>query len=171
MTRTVFVLASTAVAIAFAAPAGAEQSDGAFVAAAKSGAMLEERLGRLVSEHGSSPGVRVFAQRMVEDYAAANEALEDVARREALPIPVELSDAQQAQVDELSALRGVELDRAYIQLMVEAHAKDVDAFRQKAAAPGRTAVEDFAARTLPMLEAHLEHAQRVAAELYPAASR
>jgi putative membrane protein len=170
MSRTAFALASMAVAIAFAAPAGAEPSDGAFVAAAKSGALLEERLGRLVSEHGSSPGVRVFAQRMVEDYGATKEALEDVARREALPIPVELSAAQQAQVDELSALRGVELDRAYIQLMVEDHAEDVDAFRRKAAS-GRTAVEDFAARTLPMLEAHLEHAQRVAAELYPAASR
>jgi len=170
MTRTAFALASMAVAIAFGAPAGAEQSDEAFVAAAKSGGMLEGQLGRLVSEHGSSPGVRVFAQRMVEDCGALNETLEEVARREALPIPVELSDAQQAQVDELSALRGVELDRAYIQLMVEDRAKDVDAFRRKAASGG-TAVEDFAARTLPMLEAHLEHAQRVAAELYPAASR
>jgi putative membrane protein len=170
MSRTAFALASLAAVLAFGGPARADPSDEVFVASVKSDGMLEERLGRLVAEHGSSPGVRVFAQRIVEDHEAVNAALEEVARSEALPIPVELTDAERAQVDELSVLRGSELDRAYIQLVVEDQAEDVDAFRAKAAAGG-TPVERFAARTLPLLEAQLAQAQRVAAELYPAASR
>jgi putative membrane protein len=162
--RVLLAALASLVAAALALPALAANPDEDFLAKAKSSGVLEVRLGDLVSQHGSSPGVRAFAERMAKEHKEANDALEELARRQSLAVPMGMSPEDEAKVGELGGMRGAELDHAYMKLMVAAHEQDVALFRAKSA-EGESPVAQWASRTLPMLTAHLEHARRVADEL------
>ena len=154
--------------IAFAVPIGllagaawAADPDAEFVKAAASGGMMEVELGRHASQHATDPAVRAFGQRMVTDHGRANAELASIAKRQGLSVPTTLDAKHREHVEELTAKHGSEFDEAYVELMVEDHEHDVDAFKEQAD-EAKTEVDRFAARTLPTLEQHLEQARALA---------
>jgi putative membrane protein len=157
-------------AAAFAATsAAAADADADFVKAAASGGLMEVELGRHAMEHAESPRVRAFGERMASDHGRSHEALKAVAKREGLALPSAMSEEHRKAADELTKLRGRELDEAYMKAMVEDHEKDVEAFREQAE-QGKSAVDRWAAETLPTLEAHLRQAKSVANDVTAEAS-
>jgi putative membrane protein len=144
-----------------AAPAWAADDDADFVAKAASGGMLEVELGRHAAQNATDPSVRQFGERMVSDHGKANQELKAVAQGAGLAVPAQMNDEHRKMVEKLSELRGPELDKAYMDMMVEDHDHDVDAFRDQAE-QGESAVDRWAAKTLPTLEAHLQQAKSVA---------
>ena len=157
-------LVGLAFAALLGAPAFADDSDADFVKKAYSGGMLEVELGRHVSQYGADPGVKQFAERMVSDHSKADEELKQLAARQGLSLPTEMDDDQRDDLEELSKLRGRELDEAYVKLMVDDHADVVDAFREQADEP-ESEVDRWAARTLPTLESHLAQARTLSQQL------
>lgn len=145
-------------------PALAEDSDAEFVKKAASGGMLEVELGRHAATNASSPSVRAFGERMASDHGKANQELKDVARREGIAIPTTMAEDHRETLDELTKLRGRELDEAYMKAMVDDHEADVEAFREQAEQP-KSEVDRFAAKTLPTLEAHLAQAKLIAEDV------
>lgn len=158
MTRTTLVRLAAAASLALAAPAFADASDAEFVKKAASGGMLEVQLGRHAAQHAASPDVRAFGERMAADHGAANRELEGVARRSGHTVPTELQKEHREMVERLTALRGAELDRAYMSEMVKDHDHDVEAFEEQAE-QAETEVDRWAGRTLPTLKAHLAQAE------------
>ena len=65
-----------------------------------------------------------------------------------------------AEKRRLMRLGGRAFDREFVRYMVEDHHKDISDFREHAA--GRGAVAELARRTLPVLERHLQTAERLA---------
>jgi putative membrane protein len=166
MRKTTFVLALGA-SLALGAPAWADD-DAEFVKKAASGGMLEVQLGRHAAQHAANPEVRAFGERMVADHGAANRELEGIARRSGLAVPTELADDHREMVERLTALRGAELDRAYMSAMVGDHGSDVEAFEAQAE-QASTEVDRWAARTLPTLKAHLSQAEALSERIEDAA--
>jgi putative membrane protein len=144
--------------LAVALPARGVDSDAEFVKMAASDGMAEVELGKHASAHAESSDVRAFGKRMVEDHTKAGQELEAVAKSQGLTVPKQMMDDHRKTVSDLSAKSGKEFDEDYIDDMVEDHQHAVDAFRAQAE-QGETAVDRFAAKTLPTLEAHLAQAK------------
>ena len=155
-------------ALALAAPAWAADDDGAFVAKAASGGLMEVELGKHAAKNAADPSVREFGERMVSDHGTANPELKTVAQGAGLAVPAQMNDEHRKMVEKLAELRGAEFDQAYMDMMVEDHDNDVDAFRDQAE-QGESAIDRWAAKTLPTLEAHLKQAQSVAKRVEQAA--
>lgn len=59
----------------------------------------------------------------------------------------------------LSAMSGAEFDRAYMNMMVSDHNKDVAAFEKESTKGGDPDLKAFAAKTLPTLKEHQQMAK------------
>ncbi|HJQ75263.1 MAG TPA: DUF4142 domain-containing protein [Gaiellaceae bacterium] len=170
------VLALGIVAAVYGAPAGAAENaspgkvERDFLTAAASAGMMEVELGRHAATHAANPRVKEFGQRMVTDHSKANEELKQVAARKSVALPATMSKEHREEVTRLTKLKGAEFDRAYMKMMVEDHEKDVQKFRTESQTAQDPDVKEFAAKTLPTLEEHLQMAKDVSAHAGSATS-
>jgi putative membrane protein len=132
-----------------------------FAKKAAEGGMAEVKLGQLAEEKGSSPAVKNFGRRMVQDHSKANNELKDVTSKENIPLPNEIDKSDQATYDRLSKLSGDAFDRAYARDMVKDHSKDVSEFQKEAKNGKDESIKNFAAQTLPTLQNHLDQARQM----------
>ena len=146
--------------LAVALPARAADSDAEFVKKAASAGMMEVELGKHAAAHAENADVRAFGKRMADDHSKAGRELEQVAKSEGIAVPKTMSDDNRKEVEDLSTKRGAEFDDDYMDDMVDGHEHVVKAFREQAA-EGKTAVDLFAKKTLPTLEAHLAQAKAI----------
>jgi putative membrane protein len=103
--------------------------DAHFAKEAAQGGMAEVKLGQLAQEKGSSDTVKGFGKRMVDDHSKAGDKLKEVASRESITLPTNISAKDQAIYDRLSNLNGAAFDRSYARDMVKDHETDVAAFQ------------------------------------------
>jgi putative membrane protein len=134
-------------------------SDKTFIANAAQGGMAEVELGKLAVAKAQNPDVRKFGQRMVDDHTKANNELRRVAEEKNVTLPSDLSPDQKALKDKLSKLSGPAFDKKYMQEMVKDHETDVKEFQDESASAKDPGVKNFASKTLPTLEEHLQMAR------------
>lgn len=137
-------------------------SDAKFVMEAAQGGMAEVEMGKLAADKASSPDVKQFGQRMVDDHTKANDQLKTVASTVGVTLPPDVGAKNRALIDQLSKLSGAAFDKAYMQHMVKDHKKDVAEFQKEANSGKNADVKSFASSTLPTLQEHLRMAQDVA---------
>jgi len=130
-----------------------------FMQDAATGGTAEVTLGRMAANKAASAQVRAFAERMVKDHGAANDELMELAKKKGVSLSTQLDPKHQAVVDRLGKLSAPELDREYMQAMVDDHQADVAKFEREAKGGRDADVKAFAERTLPTLRRHLELAQ------------
>ncbi|MGO8794705.1 MAG: DUF4142 domain-containing protein [Candidatus Sulfotelmatobacter sp.] len=140
---------------------GMSAADQHFVKSAAQGGMAEVELGQLAVEKASSPEVKKFGQRMVDDHTKANDQLKQVASEKNITLPETLDAKDEATKQKLSALSGDQFDRAYMSDMVKDHTQDVAEFRKESNGGQDEAVKNFASTTLPTLESHLKEARQI----------
>jgi putative membrane protein len=130
------------------------------------GGMTEVELGKLAQEKAENPQVKDFGEMMVEDHGAANEKLKGLADSEGWTLPTTLDSEHKSDIEELAGKKGSEFDRAYIDLMVEDHKKDVELFEQASESDSvDESVQQFAAETLPTLQKHLSTVEEIDSNL------
>lgn len=128
--------------------------DSKFMMEAAMGGMAEVKLGQLAVDKATSPDVKQFGQRMVDDHGKANQELMGLASQKGVTLPTDVSPKQQADMDKLSKLSGDAFDREYVKMMVEDHNKDVAAFQKEASSGKDPDAKAWAAKTLPTLQEH-----------------
>jgi putative membrane protein len=141
---------------------GAGGADQHFAMEAAQGGMAEVQLGNLAKDHASGDAVKQFGQKMVDDHSKANDQLKSVASQSGVTLPTDIGAKHQAELDRLSKLNGAAFDRAYMQLMVRDHRKDVADFQKEANSGKDANLKKFASETLPTLQMHLQMAQQAA---------
>lgn len=120
---------------------------------------MEVELGKLASTNASSPAVKAFGQQMVSDHTKANDELKTLAASKNITLPATPGNKHQDHINDLKEKKGADFDKAYIDLMVDDHKEDVDAF-QKEANDGKDAeIKAFAAGKVPTLQHHLDMAK------------
>jgi putative membrane protein len=141
--------------------AGAQNkvNDAKFAADAAAGGMAEVELGKLAAQKGGTDAVKQFGQKMVDDHSKANEELKQVASKDNLTIPSTLDAKHQARIEKLSKLSGDQFDKAYIKDQLKDHKKDVREFQAESENGSNPDVKAFAAKTLPVLQQHLQMVQ------------
>ncbi len=137
---------------------------------AAQGGLAEVQLGQLAAQKASNPDVKAFGQKMVDDHTKANDQLKDIASKNSIAVPTELSAKDKAEHERLSKLSGDAFDKAYMSHMVADHKKDVAEFKKEANSGKDDAVKNFAQQTLPTLQEHLKMAQETNGKLKGSAS-
>src|SRR5262249_11254430 len=88
-------------------------------------------LSRLAAERSSSPDVKRFAQMMVDDHTAAGDKLSGVAVQTSIEAQAVPDDAHPKVHEELAGRQGLDLDKDYIDAMVDDHEKFVNTLESR----------------------------------------
>jgi putative membrane protein len=152
-----FLVAMGLLAPSAKAASALSAADQDFIQAAAQGGMTEVQLGNLASTNGMRDDVKEFGRLMVKDHSAINDDLKALAAQKGVTLPDSLDAKHQGMVDKLTALTGSKFDDAYIAGMIKAHQKDAKAFKAEAAATQDADIKSFLDKSIPVVEAHLEH--------------
>jgi putative membrane protein len=112
--------------------------------------------------------VKAFAQRMIDDHVKVQKELADAAAGAGIQWPTQLDEAHRQLQKRLSTLSNEKFDHEYMKAMVDGH-RDLE--KMLAAAPKSedsplaAKVNQWAAKTLPGVRAHLKEAEQLYGEL------
>ena len=138
-----------------------DEKSGKWATEAAGGGMMEVTLGQTAQQQAASQRVKDFGSMMVRDHTKANDELKAIANAKNFTLPAMLPEKHQKHVDDLSKKQGNDFDKAYMKMMVNDHEEDVKKFEKAASDATDPAIKDFAARTLPVLRAHLDSARAI----------
>lgn len=154
---TVLALTMGGVATAQDTPAGKSSSvsakDKTFMKKAAKGGMMEVAMGKLAEEKAQSDDVKSFGKRMVTDHSKANDELKKIAAEKNVKLP-----AKEPTVSWSS-------DKAYMDMMVKDHEKDLAEFKQEASNGSDPDVKKFADDTAKVVQEHLDLAKETQGKL------
>lgn len=122
--------------------------------AAKSGE-AEVEIGNIILQRSSNADVKKFAQMMVDDHTRANEQLTSLASARGVKLPKQPKENRWEKRDPK------DLDRDYMKKMVSDHKDDIKLFTKESESGGDPELVEFARKTLPTLQHHLEEADRI----------
>jgi putative membrane protein len=132
-----------------------------FVANAAKGNRAEVVLGKMVAAKTKDPSVKQFAQMMVKDHTDALNKLQSVAQAKNITLPDGLPDDAKDLQSKLSNETGKQLDKDYMDGMVQDHQKDVQEFQDATQKLQDPQIKQWVTSTLPVLEKHLDKAKQV----------
>lgn len=135
--------------------------DATFVKKAASGGMLEVELGKVAAKQAKRDDVKKFGEQMVADHTKANEELKAAAKAAGLEVPTKLGDEHAKHFDMFANYKGTDFDRDYAKHMVKDHEEDVALFTRASKEAKSKDIKDFATKTLPTLQKHLEMAKKI----------
>jgi putative membrane protein len=133
-----------------------------FVHTALQGGMAEVQLGQLAAEKGSSPDVKQFGQKMVDEHTKLGDQMKQVAQQIGVNAPKELSKKDRELAAKLQGLSGQQFDNAYITAMVKDHKKDAQEFQSEAAQTQNPALKQVAQQGDQVIDQHLRMIEQIA---------
>lgn len=142
------------------ATANLSAQDKKFADAAARGGMMEVMMGQLASTNASNATVKSLGAMMVKDHSKANDELKQWASTAGYALPTSLDADQQKKYDDLKTKKGADFDRAYADLMVSDHKKDIAEFKEEVSKGTESSLKAFASKTIPTLEHHLMESEK-----------
>jgi putative membrane protein len=130
-------------------------TDRTFISQAAYGSFGEVALGELAAEQASSPAVRQFGQRMVQDHTRMNEELAAIASQKGVTPPTAPDPGRQAVGAQLAQLQGAAFDRQYIQQQLGDHETTLTLFQGEAETGQDPQLRAFARKYAPVIQEHI----------------
>jgi putative membrane protein len=158
----ILVLTIGAICLAGAAraqttPAGEGSSLGAkdktFMKKAAKGGVMEVAMGKMAEQNAQSDDVKSFGKRMVTDHSKANDELKSIASKKGVQLPSKEHSGKWTS------------DKAYMDVMVKDHEKDLAEFKEEANSGSDPDVKKFADDTAKMVQEHLDLAKETQGKL------
>ena len=154
-------VAASTLALATHAFAEVSKKDQDFFTKAGGGGMFEVEAGKLAQSKGQSDGVKSFGDMLVKDHSAANDELKALASKKGASVPAALPADKKAKLDKLS--RAKDFDKDFVkEVGLDDHKTDIALFEKTSKDADDGDVKAFAAKTLPTLKAHKDHAEGLA---------
>jgi putative membrane protein len=134
-----------------------------FVQKAAMSDMYEVQAGKLAAEKGQSDAVKQFAQQMVDAHTKTTEELTGIVKTKNIKVdlPANLDAKHQKLIDDLNSASAQDFDKTYAKQQVDAHQEAVNLFKKYASQGDDADVKQFAQKTLPTIEHHLEGAKKL----------
>ncbi len=142
-------------------------ADATFVNDAGRAGITEVTFGQLARAQASRAAVRDFGLRMVTEHTTLNQELTRLAAAKQIAPTTTVDVAHQATYDRIAGLTGKAFDRAYLDVTVADHTATLAVFQAEAASGADPDVRAFAAKAVPMLNAHLAMAKRLGGKVAP----
>ena len=142
-------------------PLPAEGTTAGFAARAALNDMFEIESGRIALERSQDNDVRRFAQMMIDEHArTSNEARAMLAQQAvAVRLPRTLDAERRRMIDQLKSVPEGEFDQRYVEQQISAHESALALMQEHARAGDNQVFRDWAARTAPAIENHLQMAR------------
>ena len=157
LTLMVASLSFAGLALAQESPASKSSSlsakDKTFIHKAAKGGMMEVAMGTLAEQNGQSDDVKSFGKRMVTDHSKANEELKSIAAKKGVKLPSKEPSGKWSS------------DKAYMDMMVKDHEKDLAEFQEEASTGTDPDVKKFAEDTAKVVQEHLDLAKQTQSKL------
>ncbi len=138
------------------------RGDAKFIKECAQAGLMEVKMGQTAKDHGSSPDVKNFGEKLVKDHTKANEKLSQLAGQKGVNLAREMEVKHTNMIKDMEAKSGPEFDRNFIEHVVKDHKKDISRFEQASRGLDDSELKAFASEMLPTLRAHLTEAQRIA---------
>ena len=131
-----------------------------FVKEAVMSDMLEIESSKIAEQKGNSDEKK-FAQQMIADHTKTSSALKSMVTSGDLQaeIPAALDSSSQSKLDKLRDAKPETFPSQYDPMQVSAHKDAVSLFTRYAKSGDNPKLKDWAGKTLPALQHHLEMAQ------------
>jgi putative membrane protein len=138
-------------------------STSSFVQKAAMSDMYEIEAGKIASQKGKSDAVKQFGQQMVDAHSKTTDELKGIVQSEKLDVdlPTKLDDSHQSMIDALNKASADDFDKTYAKQQVDAHQEAVDLFKSYSKDGDNASLKQFATKTLPVIQEHLEMAKKL----------
>jgi putative membrane protein len=167
-------LAAAAIALGIAclpliAQSAVSSADADFAASAAEANNGEIALAKMALQKTNEPSVRMLASRMLADHTKAGAQLATIAQTEQikLPAPTALMQPDADMQKTLSGMNSHPFDITYVNSQLTDHQAAIALFQKEAQDGSDPALKQFAASTLPTLQAHLRLAQQAQQQVAP----
>jgi putative membrane protein len=127
--------------------------DKTFMKKAAKGGMMEVAMGQVAEQKAQSDDVKSFGKRMVTDHSKANDELKSIASKKGVQLPSKEHSGKWTS------------DKAYMDMMVKDHEKDLAEFKEEASSGSDPDVKKFANDTAKMVQEHLDLAKETQGKL------
>src|SRR5262245_8141130 len=127
--------------------------DKTFMKKAAKGGMMEVAMGQVAEQKAQNEDVKSFGKRMVTDHSKANDELKSIASKKGFQLPSKKHNAKWTS------------DKAYMEMMVQDHEKDLAEFQEEAGSGSDPDVKKFADDTAKMVQEHLNLAKETQGKL------
>ncbi|WP_295769122.1 DUF4142 domain-containing protein [uncultured Mucilaginibacter sp.] len=136
-----------------------------FIKEAHMGGLMEIKFATVAQSKAQNPRVLNFAKMLIADHTTALNELNELADDKDVPKQdTTLLPDQQKMIDSVAKLSGAAFDKAYMQMMVTDHGKDIELYKE-ATGNKIVKVRKYAEKTLPVLTTHLDSAKAISASL------
>lgn len=153
-----FAVAVTAALAACGAPSASD-----FVQKAAMSDMYEVEAGKIATEKGQSDQVKQFGRHMVDAHTKTTQELTGIVKAEDIKVelPAKLDSKHQGLIDDLNKAKPEDFDKTYAKQQVNGHEDAVKLFESYSKDGDNKALKEFAAKTLPVIQEHLEAAKKL----------
>ncbi|MCC3153736.1 DUF4142 domain-containing protein [Hymenobacter sp. BT770] len=139
-----------------------QEADAQFLVKTTSNALLEVELAKLAQARATTPAVRAYGTRLVQNRLDLLAALRTLADAKKLALPAALGADEQAAYHEVSTKTGNELDKSIMKLLVKAQKQDDNAFDDMKDDAYDGDIRGFAAKYQRPVSEELDGAKEVA---------
>jgi putative membrane protein len=131
-----------------------------FVKEAAISDMFEIQSSQLAQNKGNDAD-KAFAGQMVADHQKTTDELKAMVQggKVKASLPTQMDSSHQKMLEKLQGLNGADFDKQYDSDQVSGHKDAASLFERYAKKGGDPALKDWAAKTLPTIQHHLEMAQ------------
>lgn len=139
-----------------------QEADADFLVKAVSGGLLLVELGKLAQARATTPTVRTYGARLVQNRLGLLTSLRTLAETKKLAVPPALGADEQAAYHEVSIQTGAALDKSIMKLVVRIQKQDENAFDDMSDDAYDGDIRGFAAKYLRPVQEELAGAKEVA---------
>lgn len=137
-----------------------DHQDENFLKEAAESGLTEIEGGKTGTGKATHADVKAFAQMLVDDHTKANIELASLAASKGVKLPTDPSLVDKAKLKVLGMREAASFDSHFVKTLgVDAHEKTIKLFEKQVKEGKDPDIKAFAAKTLPTLQQHLQHAK------------
>lgn len=122
--------------------------------------LFEIQAGKIAAQKTDNSKVQDYAKMIVSDHQKAQDELESAAKGvKGAAVPQSLDRAHSKMIKQLHAASGAKFLKTFKTQQVKGHKEGVKLFKDYARSGENTELKQFAQKTAPVLEKHLQHAE------------
>jgi len=140
-------------------------NDSLFALAAADSGMAEVSLSQLGATKATSPELKRFSEKMIEEHSRLNQELAGLAGHKRITLPRMVDARAQFCAQNLAGLSGEHFDRCYAKAQLVAHMEAVSTFEAEAERGQDPEMKALASKALPKIKEHLAMIKPIATKL------
>jgi|GEM_PF-6735887 len=121
----------------------------------------ESRIGDIAKDKTENETVKAFAVKLHKEHSTIKQDLTKWTESRKIAVVAGTSKTTKAEIDRLTALKGADFDRAFVDYTVTSHEKLVAAYEYQQKNGKEKDLVNFAADHLPLIKSLLEEAKKV----------